>query len=385
MPTFQRSLIPAASPVPAIRPVSAPVTAQPAPALQSTGEALTLDALMARQKEAAMRQGQTMQEPVTNIAQGLGQLGWTLVNALQERRAEKDLAAGNADVAKAFGQVDWNTGQMPPEAMQLLMQRDPATGMEMYKTAMALRATQAKQESWDPIPTPQGESGQWFKNARTGETKKVGGGSESGVKDESALRQDVISDPSYKNMAQAVPIWQSMQDAATRNTPQSDLNMIVGLAKLLDPTSVVRQSETGAVELTGNLPASVIAQFKYLTADPSSRLDPEVRKGLLEEGYSRVKGYADAYKQTAATFSEIAIRHGFNPANVALPFAEIKPYGEEPPAPDTPPPPDVVVVPDGAGVVGQTTTQPEGTEASGNDGNTYVVQGGKWALKPKAN
>ena len=130
--------LPNGAPIPGVRPVGAPVTAKPAPLAPSTGEALTLDALMARQRAAATRQGETMQQPVTNIAQGLGQLGWTLVNALQERRAEKDIATGNADVAKAFSQLNQTTGEMPPDAMALLMSRDPDLGIEMYKTAMAL-------------------------------------------------------------------------------------------------------------------------------------------------------------------------------------------------------------------------------------------------------
>lgn len=212
MPTFPARIpLPRNAPVPAPRPVGVPPDAKPAPTLQSTGEGLTLDALMARQKEAALRQGQTMQEPVTNIPQGLGQLGWTLVNALQERRAEKDLAQGNADVAKAFGQMDWNTGQLPPEAMQTLMQRDPETGIEMYKTAMALRASQGKQDVYGPPITGQAASAlgldpskSYQLNATTGQYDQVGGGGTSvtvgtGEKMSEALVKDTTYYPGALN------------------------------------------------------------------------------------------------------------------------------------------------------------------------------------------
>jgi hypothetical protein len=332
---------------PGIRPVGAPVTARPAPLAQSTGEALTLDALMARQRAAAERQGSTMQQPVTNIAQGLGQLGWTLVNALQERRAEKGIAEGNADVAKAFGQLNTTTGELPPEAMSLLMSRDPDLGIEMYKTAMALKATQSKQENWDPIPTPAGENGQWYRNATTGETKKVGGG-EGGAgwkpSDVAGLRQDVISDPSYKNLAQAAPIWSSMQDAYGRDTPQADLNMVIALAKLFDPTSVVRTQEGDQVVQTGGLPSQIFSQWKFLTGEPGARLAPDVRHGMMQEGWSRVKGYTDAYGITAKTYGDIATRNKVNPLDVVPDFG-IQPW-EDVPTEDPAPTPDDQTVPD---------------------------------------
>lgn len=379
MPNFAGVPLPRlVSPVPLARPASAPPAATPAPTLQSTGEALTLDALMARQKNAAIRQQGNMQQEVSNIPQGLGQLGWTLVNALQERRAEKDLAAGQADVAKAFGQMDWTTGQLPPEAMQTLMQRDPETGIEMYKTAMALRAAQGKQENWTQIPTPQGETGQWYENTTTGEQKKVGGSTEgSGAKlsDIASLRQDYISDPSYKHWQDAEPIWASLQDAQTRDTPQSDLNIIIGMAKLFDPGSVVRTQEGEQVQQTAGLPTEIFSAWKYLSGQPGSRLDayqPGMRKALLDEGYSRMKGYQSALQKHNEWITGIATRHGIVPNDVV---DKVPVLGEWPPKeqadpnnpnPDTPAP---VALPD--------ASTPEGKAAYDAlaDGATYTIPG----------
>jgi len=150
----------------------------PTPATpSSTGEALTLDALMARQKQAAQMQGQAMQQPVANIPQGLAQMAWTVVNALQERRAGKELAQGQQDVAQAMSGLNYDTGELSPEAMQTLWQRDPASAMEMAKTAMTLRASKAKQENWVDLPAPEGskEGVQWQQNTVTGEKRAVGG------------------------------------------------------------------------------------------------------------------------------------------------------------------------------------------------------------------
>jgi hypothetical protein len=168
------SLLPATG-----KPRPVPPTAVPPPPAtpSSTGEALTLDALMARQKQAAAMQGEAMQQPVANIPQGLAQMAWTVVNALQERRAGTELAQGQADVAKAMGTLNYDTGELAPGAMETLWQRDPESAKEMTKTAMALRAAKAKQENWLDIPAPEGaKPGQLYqRNTVTGEVRATGG------------------------------------------------------------------------------------------------------------------------------------------------------------------------------------------------------------------
>lgn len=176
-------LLPATAPVPGPRPVS-PAVVPPTPATpSSTGEALTLDALMARQKQAAAMQGEAMQQPVQNIPQGLAQMAWSVVSALQERRAGNELAQGQQEVAQAMSGLNYDTGELSPEAMQTLWQRDPASAMEMAKTAMTLRASKAKQDVYGPVIT--GEQAKALNldptksyqlNKSTGQYDAIGGG-----------------------------------------------------------------------------------------------------------------------------------------------------------------------------------------------------------------
>jgi len=331
MPAFQPRLQ-----IPQI--ITPPISAQPAPTPASTGEARTLDALMQRQKDIANSQQQTMQMPVASNEQGMAQLAWALVNGLRGRKAERDLASGQREVADAFRTgFDPKTGEMTSDAMGVLAARQPELAAKMAVEAASARRAELKQGTWDPVPTPAGETGQWFRNSTTGETKKVGGGTDTTqpkLSDIAALRQDVIGDAAYKNMEQAQPIWQSIQDAATRDTPQADLNMIVGLAKLFDPTSVVRTQEGEAVKQTGDLPTEIYSQYAYLTGQPGARLSDEIRQGMLEEGWSRMKSYVDAYGQTAKTYTDIAKRHGVLPEDIVPTFGAIKPY--ERPAPEDP-------------------------------------------------
>jgi hypothetical protein len=346
----------------------------PAPAPASTEEALTLDALMARQKMLAAQQGGIQQMPVTNIPQGMGQLAWTLVTGLQQRRAEKELAAGNADIAGAFGKMDPTTGALPSDALATIMQRNPDLGAQLYAAAMQARAAAAKQERWEPVPTPQGETGQWYRDAVTGKTQKVGGSSEGGggtykVSDIAGLRKEITNLDSYSNMANAEPMWVSMQDANKRDTPQADLNMVIALAKLFDPTSVVRTEEGEMVRQTGGIPSELVGYFKMLTGDPTARLAPDVRKGMMQEAHSRMSAYDQAWKRDRTRYEDIVTAAGLDPEQMLPTFADVTgPAEEEPP-------------PASVETEGTPTKEPEGTEGTGSDGKDYIVKDGKWVLK----
>lgn len=322
--------------------------AVPAPAPGSTGDALTLDALMMRQKELAANQQANMQQPAANIPQGLGQLAWTLVNGLQERQARKDEAAGNADVAAAFGKMDQATGDLPSDALGTIMQRNPDLGAQIYAAIMQRKASQAKVDQWTQIPTPEGETGQWYQN-QTGETKKVGGSTEPGTwkpTDIGALRDDYTK--AATTYQTAAPSWQSMKEAAAaaigKTGPEvgsADLNLVVGLAKILDPNSVVREGESESVKKTGGAADYLVSYYNQLVQGGS--LSDDIRKGIMATGQSRMKAYFDQAKGQRDWISGIATRHGVDPNDVVPPLPDFEPYaGEDPnkPDPNKPPPAD---------------------------------------------
>ena len=63
---------------------------------------------------------------------------------------------------------------------------------------------------------------------------------QTGFANEQGLRKEFEGLPEVKNYKQAYPAYAAVKDAAGRNTPQSDINLVYGIAKLYDPTSVVR-------------------------------------------------------------------------------------------------------------------------------------------------
>lgn len=174
---------------------------------------MTLDALMARQKELAARQADLSGGGYPGegtIAGGLGNMLNQFTTGLAANRAREQEAQGRQELAQAVAGVNYDTGEVSPEALQTMMSRDPDTGLAFIKNAIESRRAQrqadlaasqrteergwtvedredaqaaaaelaaGKVEQWEDIETPEGApAGQRFqRNRTTGEVKAVGG------------------------------------------------------------------------------------------------------------------------------------------------------------------------------------------------------------------
>lgn len=141
----------------------------------------------------------------------------------------------------------------------------------------------------------------------------------------SALRKEIQDLPSYKSVVNAVPVYKSMVDAASRDTRAADVNLIYGMAKIMDPGSVVRESEMTVAQAVATLPQSLQARVKSQIAG-SGRLSPDVRAAIMQEAYSRMSAYRSVFDRDAEQFRGIVKRRGFDPRDVLPNFDEIKPY-----------------------------------------------------------
>jgi hypothetical protein len=133
---------------------------------------------------------------------------------------------------------------------------------------------------------------------------------------EDKLRDDFKLSPAVKMFSEAAPIYDSMRDAATRNTKAADLNLVYGLAKIFDPTSVVREGEMVMVKNTSSLPDWLVGTINGVNG--GAVLQPETRKSIMDEAGSRVQGYKTQYDKTVSEFSRIANERGLNPANITV-------------------------------------------------------------------
>lgn len=138
---------------------------------------------------------------------------------------------------------------------------------------------------------------------------------------EGKLADDFNQIKSVKDYREVSPIISSMRDAVTRDNRVADLNLIYGLAKLMDPTSVVREGEQIMVRNAQGLPDWVKGMISAYQG--GSQFPPEQRKRIMQEAESRVTAYQQQYDAVASQFTERAHAYGLNPKNViTAPFAK---------------------------------------------------------------
>lgn len=131
---------------------------------------------------------------------------------------------------------------------------------------------------------------------------------------ETKLRSEFEGDASVKTYRTVVPIFDAMVDAAKRDNKASDLNIVYGLAKLMDPTSVVRESEFAMAAQAGNFGERIQGLVNMMAG--GGRLVPELRAQLLEEAKSRVDAYKTTHDQVASKYRDLAKQYLVKPENV---------------------------------------------------------------------
>lgn len=148
--------------------------------------------------------------------------------------------------------------------------------------------------------------------------------------DVSGLRKEVQALPAYKNFAQAAPIYRGMSEAAGRNSKAADLNMVYGLGKIMDPTSVVREGEMVMVKNTASLPDWLQGAISQLNG--GAALTPDTRDAIMKEAFGRVSGYQQEFENAVGQYRGIAERRKINPLDVIPDFGKFEPWQRPPKA-----------------------------------------------------
>lgn len=143
--------------------------------------------------------------------------------------------------------------------------------------------------------------------------------------DQSKLRNDALALPSYKNLAQVAPVYKSMSEAASRDTRAADLNMIYGMAKIMDPGSVVREGEMTMAQAIGTLPQRLQAMISS-QLNETGRLTLGIRKEIMDEAFGRTQQYASEYQREADWMRGVATRNRMHPDDVVPTFGEFSPW-----------------------------------------------------------
>lgn len=134
------------------------------------------------------------------------------------------------------------------------------------------------------------------------------------IKTETDLRNEFASLPEVKNYKQAYPSFAAIKDAASRQGPQADINLIYGMAKLYDPNSVVREGEYATIANSQAIPERIKSLAQQLQG--GGKLTPETKRQLLLEAQGRLNTYEAEYSKARSGYSDIASKRGADAGNV---------------------------------------------------------------------
>lgn len=138
------------------------------------------------------------------------------------------------------------------------------------------------------------------------------------IRSETDLRKEFADLPEVKNYKSALPAFVAISDAATRNNPQADINLIYGLAKLYDPTSVVREGEYATIANSQAVPEWLKGQAQRLVG--GGRLTADTKAQILREAQGRIGAFQSEYQGAQQTYQSIVQQRGGSPGNVFTPI-----------------------------------------------------------------
>lgn len=132
------------------------------------------------------------------------------------------------------------------------------------------------------------------------------------IDDPLKISKNFEGSPGMSRIAQIAPTIQSMQKSLTDPSAMADLDFVYGLAKILDPTSVVRESEAGMVIESQGIGPQLLGQLNKLMSGEQAML-PAIRNKLYGVAYRRAKELADQAEQERGHFSGVATANQFDP------------------------------------------------------------------------
>lgn len=171
-------------------------------------------------------------------------------------------------------------------------------------------------------------------------------------KDVQALRKEFTSLSRIKNFSDITEAYTRIIKSAKDPSAAGDLALIFNYMKVLDPASVVRESEFAAAAKAGGLGPRIQAAVEQI--EKGTRLAPEQRADFVNRATQIYQGTEEQARPIYQTYEEIAIARGFDPKK-ALPEFGYKGelYQSPPEFIPAPAPP----VPAGATANGQPLTQ----------------------------
>jgi hypothetical protein len=211
----------------------------------------------------------------------------------------------------------------PPEALKLLTQLDlQAAQQRGTRILSGAESRSILGEAYDPDKV--------YQLTQEGGITVVPGTRESQaptrqqqVSLEGELRTQFGAQKPVQEFLQMGPQIRAIRDGVSRETPSrlNDINLTFAFAKMLDPTSVVRENEAGQIVAS----ASVMDRLGGFIArlNGGAAFSPELRAQLLREAESRYSSAREAYDVEADAYRDLARGYGVEPGRVIPPRRDL--------------------------------------------------------------
>jgi hypothetical protein len=245
-----------------------------------------------------------------------------VAQALAGQRAPSGPAIMNMDTGQLMGlaQNPWlNPGQrsvVQAILSQRMEQSDPLKRLQIQKTQQDIAGGSPQEQELRRLQIQKQQQDlqggapleQDLKRAQLQRDQQEIGGIRPG--DVSEMRKEMQGLPSYKSYTAALPAWQSMVDASGRDTAASDLNLVYGIAKIMDPTSVVRDGELQMANSVQGVADRLNGMISGING--GARLQPDARAALMAEAQSRMNGFKTSMDADLKGYGGIVQRRGLN-------------------------------------------------------------------------
>lgn len=130
--------------------------------------------------------------------------------------------------------------------------------------------------------------------------------------------------------------YTQIQGAARSQSGQGDMTLLYQFVRMLDPTSVVRESEFATAARTGSLPEQVQGWATRILS--GERLPEDVRQGFLREARNLLDAQQRTYDRNVRNFGALAERFNLPREAVVVPFDDEELRRQQAPAAAPPAP-----------------------------------------------
>jgi hypothetical protein len=143
---------------------------------------------------------------------------------------------------------------------------------------------------------------------------KIGSPKTEMFKDETSLRKEFTK--LSKDFVKVQDSYFRIKTAAGKGTAPGDLSLIFNFMKMLDPGSVVRESEFRTAEFAASVPERIRGQYKKVI--DGTRLSAKSRAAFVTEAENLLQAQQATQAGLEKQFRTLSEAYGFNPDNVVL-------------------------------------------------------------------